>query len=256
LKWLSFDDKEGNLREFSLLTKTYRIRFISTGLLEDEKLVRKRFAIVGNPSEPLLEVLSERGVKFETFKTPSVAKEKPQEDEFLTRFSQDVPEKPSEFDELDLININLIKYSAPTTIKISEFDLHGLCNILLSSCVPYLKQVKLVSSYSFTNSVHRTANISHNGKVNMLAADDVKEERQWFGVELEGVYTFESMKKLIGVFEGRVREGVVKIVGVTAKASESMNWVEERCKTVYGLSVEVEREGEKRRYGIKYAKGS
>lgn len=124
--------------------------------------------------------------------------------------------------------------------------------------MPYLKQVKLVSGFSFTNSVHRTANISHNGKVNMLASDDA-EPKQWFGVELEGVYTFEAMKKLVEVFEGRMQTGVVRIVGVTAKASESMNWVEERCRTVHGLSMEIEKdeeENEKRRYGVKYAKGN
>lgn len=55
------------MREFSVITNTYKVRFISKAVLNDGKLERKRFAIIANPSEALLENISNMKNVFSTF---------------------------------------------------------------------------------------------------------------------------------------------------------------------------------------------
>lgn len=218
VKWLSFEDSEGKLMQFSVITKHYKTIFISKGYIIDDKLVRKRFAVVGNPSDKLIEMLTEAKVRFNKFKKPvtKVPTKEKGDGTLIDDFG--LQEEPATYrDEVDLININLVRDTDPTTLLIEDFDLHGLVNILINLCTPYLKEVKLVASYSFTNSVHRTADITYNGKVHMhrdtskFNTSDRPEEtklQDWYGVELKGMYSFGTVKRLAELFTNRLTKNL------------------------------------------------
>lgn len=204
--------------QFSVITKHYKTLFISKGYIINDKLIRKRFAIVGNPSDKLIEMLTDARVRFNKFKRPvsKVPTREKGDGTLIEDFG--LQEEPVTYrDEVDLLNINLIRDTDPTTLLIEEFDLHGLVNILINLCTPYLKEVKLVASYSFTNSVHRTADITYNGKVHMhkdtskLNSEDRSEEtksQDWYGVELKGMYSFGTVKRLAELFTNRLTKNL------------------------------------------------
>lgn len=76
MKWLSFDDPEGSSVEFTLITNQYKVIFISQGCLRDGRNIRKRYAIVGNPSDKLLEMLKRSSVCYKRFNKPQNSKKK------------------------------------------------------------------------------------------------------------------------------------------------------------------------------------
>ena len=63
VKWLDIEDPEGKTVEFSLITKQYKVVFISQTYKKNDENYKKRFAIVGTP-EKLTDVLIDYGVNF------------------------------------------------------------------------------------------------------------------------------------------------------------------------------------------------
>lgn len=179
---------------------------------ENGKIERKRFAIIANPSQTLLEKLSDSRISFETYKKPNskVAKDPELEISQHLELSEEI-----RYDELNLININLTKESEPLCVVVRDTDVHVLMNALLNLCIPYLKQVKLIAQYSFCNSVHRTAEIQYKGKVLMRKAIVNGEEASlkdkeptWYSVELTGMYTFDTLKNLAKLFTTRIEKSL------------------------------------------------
>lgn len=256
IKWLSFDDSEGSTKEFSLITKTYKVKFVSKGVSENGKIERKRYAIVANPSKTLLEKLSDSKIVFETYKKPNSKADVDPELEISQHldFSEEI-----RYDELNLININLTKESEPVCVVIRDTDVHVLMNALLNLCIPYFKEVKLVAQYSFCNSVHRTAEIQYKGKVLMRKAvvnsektSSADKEPTWYSVELTGMYTFDTVKNLAKLFTNRIQKNLeedqectndeLKVSWKTAKSSESLNWISTGVKSVHNIKVNVSKE--------------
>ena len=120
-------------------------------------------------------------------------------------------------DELNLFDIRLLKEAERKTILIEEYEgIHGLVNSLMIFCTPYKKEVKLVAAYSFTNSVHRSADIEYNGEVMMrqnlktLGKEDSEgtqeKEPIWHSIQLRGIFSFTTLKTLIQLFEERIKK--------------------------------------------------
>lgn len=67
MKWLGFDDPDGKAIEFSIITKQYKVVFISQGSMKNGVYVRRRYAIVGNPDK-LIDSLINSKVNFKKYK--------------------------------------------------------------------------------------------------------------------------------------------------------------------------------------------
>lgn len=236
LKWLSFDDQKGKLSEFSLITKQYKVVFISKGEIVDGNLQRKRYAVVGNPSDKLVDILNAGKVNFVKYNKPVAPKNRRTKgdgtliDTFGINQSDDesMDREPSpsqanyantqdlfrmvnvQSQENDLVDINILKSVEPTTIMVEGKDIHALMNALMNQCKPYMKDVKLVASFSFTNSVHKTANISFNEKlcVTKPVDGDNKAPVQWFGIDLNGFYSFGTIKNLVNLFKRKLTKSL------------------------------------------------
>lgn len=214
LKWLSFDDAKGDRKEFTLLTGTYKVKFVSKGVNKDGEIHRKKFAAVTNPSEALLKKLEEEKVPFETHFERGWMNTQNDDDEFEDKTVYHIENGELKKDELSLFDIKLIGKGEKKTILIEDLcGIHALMNTLLNLCLPYLKEVKLVAAYSFTNSVHRNADIEYNGKVVMKknlnkAISETSEEPDWYSVELRGIFSYITVKTLVKLLENRVKKSV------------------------------------------------
>ncbi|CAI2367768.1 unnamed protein product [Moneuplotes crassus] len=266
IKWLYFSDKEGALREFLLITNTYKVKFISKATMVNGELQREKFAVVTNPSEPLMKKLEDQKVPLEIFKSPDSDSTEDEEFRDSTIFSFKNGEIKK--DELNLFDINLVDDVERKTVLIKQQDgVHALMNALLNLCPPYLKEVKLVASYSFTNSVHRNADIEYNGKMLMkksLNTFGVETTKQpdWYSVELRGIFSFMTLKNLVQLLETRVRQKiiqgneteVVRVSCATGKTSEGVNWIDPNIKSVMHIMSETKLEEEvpKTNYSVKF----
>ena len=165
VKWLAFDEPDGKPIEFSIITKQYKVVFISQGCIKNGAISRKRFAIVGNPDK-LVDSLINSKVNFKKFKKPQMSKKKKSREEggLIDNYGIDFSDEDDsikndpaftqpnygstqelfaksyiESQDNESVDISIIKDFDPCSILIEEADLHGLINALLVHCKPYIK---------------------------------------------------------------------------------------------------------------------
>ena len=161
------------------------------------------------------------------------------------------------------IDITLLKDHDPCAILIEEIDLHGLINALLIHWKPYNKEVRLVASFSFTNSMHKSAEIISNGpiitqtnKANFSNIIDkpkvVKDNTDWFGINMSGIYSLKTLKSLASLLKTRLikslesnitKQNETIIISWTAiESSNSLNWIDKNLKPIKKIIVEIDKE--------------
>ena len=212
VKWLAFDEPDGKPIEFSIITKQYKVVFISQGCIKNGAISRKRFAIVGNPDK-LVDSLINSKVNFKKFKKPQMPKKKKSREEggLIDNYGIDFSDEDDsikndpaftqpnygstqelfaksyiESQDNESVDISIIKDFDPCSILIEEADLHGLINALLVHCKPYIKDVRLVASFSFTNlNLNIEILIGFIGKMSDITGID--EYSDFFSNLLQGV---------------------------------------------------------------------
>lgn len=125
--------------------------FVSKPIETETGVKVKRYAVVGKPSDTLINKLTEQGIEFKKFYEPKTSSNKSNENENAEYMSDDSEESAGRGNtqsqyfvntqdafglsiishELDTIDINITKPADPCALLIEEIDLHGLVNNLM-----------------------------------------------------------------------------------------------------------------------------
>ena len=276
-QFLAFEDDTESL-EYSLITSTYKVLFISKIENVEGLLVRKRFAIVGHPSEILVNALKKQDVMFQQYFKPKKEDklEKNSNGKLKDHFYEEDILSDEEISEVNLNNyantqdvfgyfnpsqdddlghIHIQKEVDPTTLIIEGIHLHGLVLSLMGLCKPHLKQVKLVAPYSFRNSVHKSADIKYNGKVITSSSSKI----DTYSLDLNGIYTFSTIKSILKLFTEKLaleveRSDFLKINCTTFKYSESLNWPDNKQSSIQQVRAVIQKKEDRAntKFYIKY----
>ena len=227
MKWLRC---EQGAKEFSVGSRNARVRFVN----RTEGSERKRYAIVGEPSKRLIDMLEEAKVDFTTHYKPDSKAPTNDEEESDEPNSEDEREALL-IDEVGNVNLSLSKDVRARSVLIQECDVHALVNILMSIWSP--PAVQIISSFPFQYSTNKISEINSSGKVLSTAfekPDPAQNPKpaveEWNCIELTGVYTFTSFTRIIKCVESHLKSQKDKqevkfyIKCKTGQSSVSLNW--------------------------------